>query len=119
MQDGNIDGEWRTNPHVQSYVLATDQVRTSCHSNCSCDQPGNRTGSRRWVLQWHGDVHAACRHGALDSSVTLHPERQTLCAAPLLRPPQVGLKLMQDDGKVFSCYTNMWDTIFYSELGRC
>lgn len=26
---------------------------------------------------------------------------------------------MQDDGKVFSCYTNMWDTIFYSELGRC
>lgn len=33
--------------------------------------------------------------------------------------PQVGLKLMQDDGKVFSCYTNMWDTIFYSELGRC
>ncbi len=24
---------------------------------------------------------------------------------------------MQDDGKVFSCYVNMWDTIFYSELG--
>jgi hypothetical protein len=53
-KDGNIDGEWRTNPHVQSYVLATDQV---------------------------------------------------------------GLKLMQDDGKVFACYVNMWDTIFYSELG--
>lgn len=28
-KDGNVDGEWRTNPHVQSYVLATDQVRHS------------------------------------------------------------------------------------------
>ena len=27
-KDGNVNGEWRTNPHVQSYVLATDQV---CH----------------------------------------------------------------------------------------
>ena len=26
-QDGNVNGQWRTNPHVQSYVLATDQVR--------------------------------------------------------------------------------------------
>lgn len=25
-KDGNVNGEWRTNPHVQSYVLATDQV---------------------------------------------------------------------------------------------
>ncbi|NBU65381.1 MAG: hypothetical protein EBS29_12915 [Chloroflexia bacterium] len=24
--EGNVEGEWRTNPHVQSYVLATDQV---------------------------------------------------------------------------------------------
>lgn len=24
--EGNIAGEWRTNPHVQSYVIATDQV---------------------------------------------------------------------------------------------
>lgn len=24
--EGNVKGEWRTNPHVQSYVLATDQV---------------------------------------------------------------------------------------------
>jgi hypothetical protein len=28
--EGKVDGEWRTNPHVQSYVLATDQVRTCC-----------------------------------------------------------------------------------------
>ena len=33
------------------------------------------------------------------------------------RCPQVGFKLMQDDGRVFKCYDNMWDTIFYSELG--
>lgn len=26
-KDGNVNGEWRTNPHVQSYVLATDQVQ--------------------------------------------------------------------------------------------
>lgn len=25
-KDGDVNGEWRTNPHVQSYVLATDQV---------------------------------------------------------------------------------------------
>ena len=28
-KDGNVNGEWRTNPHVQSYILATDQVRRS------------------------------------------------------------------------------------------
>ncbi len=27
-QDGNVNGQWRTNPHVQSYVLATDQARS-------------------------------------------------------------------------------------------
>ncbi len=29
-RDGKVDGEWRTNPHVQSYVLATDQVPPAC-----------------------------------------------------------------------------------------
>ena len=24
---------------------------------------------------------------------------------------------MRDDGHVFTCYSNMWDTIFFSELG--
>ena len=24
---------------------------------------------------------------------------------------------MREDGNVFTCYSNMWDTIFYSELG--
>ena len=28
-KDGKANGEWRTNPHVQSYVLATDQVRSA------------------------------------------------------------------------------------------
>mmetsp|Transcript_12697 Transcript_12697/g.38289 ORF Transcript_12697/g.38289 Transcript_12697/m.38289 type:complete len:419 (-) Transcript_12697:2891-4147(-) len=53
-KEGKVDGEWRTNPHVQSYVLATDQV---------------------------------------------------------------GLQLWKADGKVFTCYTSMWDVIFYGELG--
>ena len=26
-KEGNVNGEWRTNPHVQSYVVATDRVR--------------------------------------------------------------------------------------------
>ena len=33
-RDGNVNGEWRTNPHVQSYVLATDQVRTVGIAEC-------------------------------------------------------------------------------------
>ena len=24
---------------------------------------------------------------------------------------------MRQDGHIFTCYSNMWDTIFYSELG--
>ena len=30
---------------------------------------------------------------------------------------QIGYRLMREDGNVFTCYNNMWDTIFYSELG--
>ena len=30
---------------------------------------------------------------------------------------QIGLNLMWEDGTVFECYTNMWDVIYYSELG--
>lgn len=30
---------------------------------------------------------------------------------------QVGLQLWKADGKVFTCYTSMWDVIFYGELG--
>lgn len=51
---GDVSAEWRTNPHVQSYVLATDQV-----------------GLRAWL----------------------------------------------EEGTVFKCYSSMWDTIYYSELG--
>ena len=35
-KEGNVNGEWRTNPHVQSYVVATDRVRPqpdSCRQN--------------------------------------------------------------------------------------
>jgi hypothetical protein len=53
-KEGNVDGEWRTNPHVQSYVVATDQV---------------------------------------------------------------GFAVMREDGNVFKCHKDMWDTIYYSELG--
>lgn len=35
LQDGNVDGEWRTNPHVQSYVLATDQASWPHSSSAS------------------------------------------------------------------------------------
>ena len=32
-------------------------------------------------------------------------------------PVQAGLKVLQDDGKVFACYDDMWDTIYHSEVG--
>lgn len=31
--EGNIAGEWRTNPHVQSYVIATDKVGLTAWMN--------------------------------------------------------------------------------------
>ena len=31
--------------------------------------------------------------------------------------PQVGLQTMLDDGNVFKCHKDMWDAIFYSEMG--
>jgi len=30
---------------------------------------------------------------------------------------QIGLNAMWEEGTVFQCYTNMWDVIYYSELG--
>ena len=30
---------------------------------------------------------------------------------------QVGLQTMLDDGNVFKCHKDMWDAIYYSELG--
>lgn len=30
---------------------------------------------------------------------------------------QVGFALLKEDGRVFTCYGNMWDTIYFSELG--
>lgn len=64
-KEGKVDGEWRTNPHVQSYVLATDQVRLdgpttstnrwpSCLGASVCDIPPvaadirTLTNQRRW-----------------------------------------------------------------------
>lgn len=32
-------------------------------------------------------------------------------------PVQVGLKILQDNEKVFACYESMWDTIYHSEVG--
>lgn len=51
-KDGNIDGEWRTNPHVQSYVLATDQASFGCFGRKWCcrillGQPQGRQHRRR------------------------------------------------------------------------
>jgi hypothetical protein len=71
------------------------------------------------VLLWRDNVHAAFNHRALGCPIKLHPESWKVRCHSASAFTQVGLKLMQDDGKVFSCYTNMWDTIFYSELGRC
>ena len=38
-KDGNVSAEWRTNPHVQSYIVATDKVASCLESlpvNVSC-----------------------------------------------------------------------------------
>ena len=43
-KDGIVDGEWRTNPHVQSYVVATDQARP--------DSLWHEQGLSCWVHQY-------------------------------------------------------------------
>ncbi|KAL4428545.1 hypothetical protein ABPG75_002634 [Micractinium tetrahymenae] len=50
---GNAKGEWRTNPHVQSYVLATDKVGLDVWL-----RDGNvfTCWSSMWDVIWHGEL---------------------------------------------------------------
>lgn len=50
---GNAKGEWRTNPHVQSYVLATDKVGLDVWL-----RGGNvfTCWSSMWDVIWHGEL---------------------------------------------------------------
>ena len=32
-------------------------------------------------------------------------------------PPQVGLKVLREDGRVLACYEDMRDTVFHAEVG--
>ncbi len=58
--EGNIAGEWRTNPHVQSYVIATDQVGVYGWSICACliwrtNTHTNHTGGIEGMVErWQG-----------------------------------------------------------------
>lgn len=51
--EGNAKGEWRTNPHVQSYVLATDKVGLDVWL-----RDGNvfHCWSSMWDVIWHGEL---------------------------------------------------------------
>lgn len=50
---GNGAGEWRTNPHVQSYVLATDQVGLKVWE---MDENVFKCWSSMWDVIWHGEL---------------------------------------------------------------
>eukprot|EP00891_Asterochloris_glomerata_P006722 jgi/Astpho2/6722/Aster-06741 len=58
-KDGIVDGEWRTNPHVQSYVVATDQVGFGIMY---------RNGN---VFKCHTDMWDTIFHAELGSSWTV------------------------------------------------
>ena len=50
---GNAKGEWRANPHVQSYVLATDQVRSGgAAMPLGCAVLGAPVMAEKGVAQW-------------------------------------------------------------------
>lgn len=50
---GNVKGEWRANPHVQSYVLATDQVGFKVWQK---DENVFKCWESMWDVIWHGEL---------------------------------------------------------------
>ena len=90
---GVLSGEMRRNPHVQSYVVATDQV---CWVGLR-GRPGRRQREAGQAAQCSGP-RPSCM----------------LSAAPARLPPrtQTGLALLQQDGRVLKCYTDIHDAIW-------
>ena len=83
-QDGNVNGVWRTNPHVQSYVLATDQVRipvqagtiASYNIRCAVCTYAVHTHSPCWLASLHD---CSLKLPGLSSRECLMCEQQLLC----------------------------------------
>lgn len=50
---GNVGAEWRTNPHVQSYVVATDQVGLQVWLQ---DENVFKCWDSMWDVIWHGEL---------------------------------------------------------------
>lgn len=100
---GDAAGEWRTNPHVQSYVLATDKVR---QRRCG----GGGAGLRR---------ACSCGVARLRHLLQLTSSPRGCVPPTPLRPAplQVGLDVWLADQNVFACWSSMWDVIWHGELG--
>lgn len=101
---GQRKGEWRRNPHVQSYAVATDAVRRAGPAGSCCSS---------------GAVTAALSAATLTLPTTLPPPAAgaARCCCCVRLAAQAGLQLLIADAAVFGCHKDRWDTIFYSELG--
>ena len=58
-----------------------------------------------------------CEGSPLKGNVDAHWRRNPHVQSYTVATDQVGLSLLLQDGKVFQCYDDMWDTIYHSEIG--
>ena len=70
----------------------------------------------------HVARHCLCRaaatwHEGARSGLGLHRSGGCAEAWMFISTVQVGLRVLQEDGRVFACYTNILDTVFHAEVG--
>eukprot|EP00798_Chlamydomonas_sp_ICE-L_P028092 gene28092-31200_t len=104
--------KWRWNPHVQSYVVATDRCvaqvgfQVSEEGQACVPVPQQQTGAegtRCPVPPWVAQL-----------GLQVSEEGQACVPVP---QQQVGLQVLKRDKHVFQCHSNRWNTIYHSELG--
>ena len=107
----------RKNPHVQSFVVATDQVSPARYRASIRFQglrhrvcwPLQRLCARPW-----SSVRQAC---SLQLDVSASQQHDAGLSRGVGGALQVGLQLLMADGNVFKCYDHIHLTMFHSELG--
>ena len=115
---GDSTAEHRQNPHVQSYLMATDQVPPDsplitplqlypwlqCLQHM-CLYNSHKPENPYWKLDLLHMMLALVAVAVLEMSLL-----QCMCM-------QEGLEVLQQDGLVFECYESLHDTVWNSELG--
>ncbi len=116
---GVLSGEMRRNPHVQSYVVATDQVGPGWLVQLEQGQPRRLRGERSFggpagagTSPWKRFVQFLSADSTFATGGPFPRLLNPAChPAPCL---QIGLRLLQAEGGVLKCYTDIHDAIWWA-----